>query len=127
MSTCPLLSDTIVLIIEPNSAIQSPYTFISELYDIRRVSTIEFAIQEIYMKPPDIVFLSASFPPHRLVVLLDELKNVSVFQIIPLVIVVDLSSRISTVLGLTWGDKIAIVDSRIPPDDFFAAIRRVNQ
>lgn len=126
MPATPFLFDAIILVVEPNATLQTPYIFIPEPRDVRRVSTIERAIQEIIMKPPDMVFLSASFPAEGAVRFLDELKDISIFHIIPIVVVVDLSCRMSTILGTSWGGRIAVVDSRVPRSDFFATIQRVT-
>lgn len=126
MPALPIFSDTIVLIIEQNESLKNPYTFMCDAYDTRRVSSIEKAIVEIHLKPPELVLLSASFTPISTLKLLEALKEVSVFTVIPLLIIVDLSYRISAVLGTSWGGKIAVVDSRIPKKDFFSTIKRIT-
>lgn len=127
MPALPIDSDTIVLIIEPNESLQNPYAYVRGFYDIRRVSSIETAIIEIHIKPPELVLLSASFAPERTLKVLEVLKEVSVFTVIPLLIIVDLSYRISTVLGTSWDGKIAVVDSSIPKKDFFSTIQRITR
>jgi len=127
MPALPILSDTIVLIIEPNDSLKKPYTFMYGVYDIRRVSSIARAITEVHLKPPELVLLSASFTPVSTLKLLEVLKEVSVFTIIPLLIIVDLSYRISTVLGISWGGKIAVVDYNIPKKDLFSTIKRITR
>lgn len=122
----PFDSDTIVLIIEPNASLETPYKFLNGIWDVRRVNSIEEALLEVEVKPPELVLLSASFAPKHSLRLLEMLREVSVFRIIPLLVVVDLSFRISAVLGLSWGDKIAVIDTAIPKKDFFSILQRIT-
>ena len=126
MPALPIFSDIIVLIIEANESLKNPYTFMSGVYDTRRISSIERAVIEIGLKPPELVLLSASFAPKGTFKVLEALRETSVFSVIPLLIIVDLSYRISTVLGISWGGKIAVVDSRILKKDFFSIIKRIT-
>lgn len=125
MPALPIDPDTIVLIIEPNESLQTPYKYVRGVYDTRRVSSIETAITQIHTKPPELVLLSASFAPGSTLKILEVLKEVSVFNVIPLLIIVDLSYRINTVLGISWDGKIAVIDSNTPKKDFFSTIQRI--
>jgi len=117
-------SDTI-LIIEPNELLEFPYIYLEQLGTVRRLSTIGEALKEVVWNTPTMVFLSASIEPKKVLVLLDTLKDASHYSLIPLIIVVDLSKEISSVLGTSWGGKIAVVDSHIPKKDLIATITRV--
>jgi len=117
-------SDTI-LIIEPNELLEFPYIYLEQLGTVRRLSTIGEALKEVVWNTPTMVFLSASIEPKKVLVLLDTLKDASHYSLIPLIIVVDLTKEISSVLGTSWGGKIAVVDSHIPKKDLIATITRV--
>lgn len=119
-------SDTIVLIVEPNTGLKTPYSFIEGVWDIRRIASIDGAIEATLAKPPELVLLSASFDPSQTVKFLETLREVSVFRIIPLLVIVDLSCRISNVLGTSWGDRIAVIDCNITKKDFLSTIERIT-
>ncbi len=115
-----------ILIVEPNELLKTPYGHLSNLGTVHRVPTVGAAIREIVWNVPAIVFLSASIDPKKSLVLLDTLKDASRYSLIPLIIVVDLTKEISTVLGTSWGGKIAVVDSYIPRKDLISIISRIS-
>ncbi len=117
-------SDTI-LIIEPNELLEFPYYYLNRLGTVRRVPTVGAALKEAIWNVPQMVFLSASIDPKKVLVLLDTLKDASRYTLIPLIIVVDLSKEISQILGTSWGGKIAVIDSHIPKKDLISTISRV--
>lgn len=121
----PTTIPTSILIVEPNELLQTPYTHLEELGTVRRVPTIGSALKEIIWNPPSLVFLSASIEPKKSLVLLDTLKDASRFSLIPLIIVVDLSKEISSILGTSWGGKIAVVDCHILKKDLISTISRI--
>ena len=118
-------SDTI-LIVEPNEMLEFPYFFLEHLGTVKRVPTIGAALKEVIWNAPSLVFLSASFDPKKSLLLLDTLKDASRFSLIPLIIVVDLTKELSTVLGTSWGGRIAVVDAHISKKDLISTISRIT-
>ncbi len=108
-----------ISIIEPNKKLILPYKYLPRSSKITRVSTIEQALRELAEINPKIVFLSASFSASKSLKFLEAFKNSSRNNLIPIIIVVDLSHRVNFVPGISWGGKIAVIDS-------FASKRELN-
>jgi hypothetical protein len=117
---------TMILIVEPNELLELPYKYLYDLGTVTRVPTIGAALKEVIWNVPSIVFLSASIEPKKSLTFLDTLKDSSRYSLIPLIIVVDVSHELSTVLGTSWGGKIAVVDCFIPKRDLISAISRIS-
>ena len=116
-----------ILIIEPNSGLDTPYKFISGSAPVR-VANVERGLKHLSLQSqtiPDIVFISASFSIQKIITFLDALKNVSRTKLIPLIIVVDFNHKISNIPGTTWGDKIGILTSIVSKSEYNSTIHRV--
>lgn len=120
------LTSSHILVIEPNTKLETPYEYLHHYGSITRVTTIEKGMKEIIRNIPSLVFISASIEPSDSYRVLDVLKDVSRYTIIPIIIVVDLNQEISFVLGTSWGGKIAIIDNYIPKRDLISTISRVS-
>src|SRR3989338_2579401 len=97
------------LIIEPNNKLLSPYSFLSKSYVVYRCSSPESGLKYMSTHVPDIVFLSASISTTKILSFLESLKNESIHKLIPLVLVIDLSHKLSTIPGTTWGGKLGVI------------------
>jgi hypothetical protein len=117
---------TLILVVEPNELLQTPYKYLDDLGTVSRVPTIGAALKEVIWNVPTIVFLSASIEPKKSLLFLDTLKDASRFSLIPLVVVVDISREISNVLGTSWGGKIAVIDCYISKRDLISTISRIS-
>jgi hypothetical protein len=122
----PIHSYNAILIVEPNELLESPYKYLDDLGPVNRVPTIGAGMKEVIWNVPGMVFLSASIEPKKSLVFLDTLKDASRFSLIPLIIVIDLTKEISSVLGTSWGGKIAVVDAYIPQKDLISTISRIS-
>jgi len=109
---------------EPNDDLDTPYKFIDNV-TLTRVSTIERGLKYLTQQYPDMVFISASFSVQRILSFLDTLKNASRSRLIPIVMVVDLSHKISNIPGTTWGGKIGILTSLVSRSEYNSTIHRV--
>lgn len=111
-----MLSDSTpptILIVEPNLNLQKPYVFLdSKNFKITRVSDILIASNELQKQDFNLVFLSCSFSNKKMLNFLESVKLASKNQIIPLLLVVDLSQPYSIVPGLNWDQKIAMLSSQ---------------
>ncbi len=111
-----MLSDSTpptILIVEPNLNLQKPYVFLdSKNFKITRVSEILIASNELQKQDFNLVFLSCSFSNKKMLNFLESVKLASKNQIIPLLLVVDLSQPYSIVPGLNWDQKIAMLSSQ---------------
>ena len=119
-----MLAQTIS-IVEPNKKLITPYNYLTSLYSISRVSTIDQALLKLTKINPGIIFLSASFSASKSVRFLESLNNFSEGSLIPVVIVVDLSNRINFVPGTTWGGKIAVIDSCASKRELTSTLDRI--
>lgn len=117
-------SDTI-LVIEPNELLEFPYLYLDQLGTVQRIPTIGQALKELVWNVPSMVFISASIDPKKVLILLDTLKDASRYTLIPVIIVVDLGKELSSVLGTSWGGKIAVVDSHVSKKDLISTISRI--
>lgn len=114
-----------ILIIEPRSELETPYTHITQFDSISRVESIEKALQTLTRLHPTLVMLSASFHISKSLPLLETLKYMSQTELIPLVFVVDHTSTISTIPGTTWGSRCAILSSLSCKDECDSTLSRV--
>lgn len=119
------------LIIEPNESLVSqknpaiPYSFLAkQKLQISVVASVESALAYLVDQTPNLVFLSASFSPHKTLQLLEALKNHSTEKVIPLVMVIDLSLPTSIIPGTSWGESLGIVHTAISSKEFQATIKR---
>lgn len=113
------------IIIEPNDSLNVPYSYLEDICTYERCSSIESGLRLMSQKYPDLVFLSASFSLAKSVQILDALKNKSATTLVPIIIVVDFSSRASNVPGTTWGNKIGIVSSLSSVNELNSTLDRV--
>jgi hypothetical protein len=113
------------LIIEPNDSLHIPYAYLEDAYEYDRCSSIEKGLAFMAKKYPDILFLSASFSLSKSLKVLESLKQKSSYTLIPLVIVVDLSNRVSSVPGTSWGNKIGLVSSLSSAQEVNSTLDRV--
>lgn len=114
-----------LLILEPNQNLVFPYAFLPPVANLSRLSGFENGLKEIALSQFDLVFLSASFSPAQSLRFLENLKLSSGALLIPLVIIVDLNHRLNTLLGTSWGGRIAVLDSQVSKPEFFLALDRV--
>jgi hypothetical protein len=112
-------------VIEPNGKLNFPYGHLPSNYKVVQLATIELALWELANLKPNLVFLSASFPSSKLVKFLEAFKNFCRFELIPLVIIVDLSHRLNFIPGISWGGKIAVLDSFASKRELLSTISRV--
>ncbi|KUK79350.1 MAG: hypothetical protein XD95_0453 [Microgenomates bacterium 39_7] len=99
------------LIVEPNADLKYPYQFLSKKYQLTRVKTVKEAIKTLSSYSFELFIISASFSPEKQVLLLDAFKNCFKDQVIPLVIIVDLSVPLSAIVGTKWSDKVCILSA----------------
>lgn len=114
-----------ILIVEPNNHLQAPYTLLLSPHSIIRVSSVELALSKLNTYQPSLVFLSASFSAPKSLKFIAALKNLCHKSLIPLIITIDLSNRLNFVPGISWGGKIAIIDSKISKKEFDSTLNRV--
>lgn len=114
-----------VLIVEPNHSLVEPYCHLPRSYQTFRAASIEQALAKLIDHSPDLVFLSASFAPSKSLLFLEALKNGCLCSLIPLIMVVDLSHRISFLPGTSWGGKFAIIDSSVSQEELYSTLKRV--
>lgn len=114
------------LIIEPQKALDSPYSYLPSSYNIHRVTSPESGLKYMSTETPDIVFLSTSISTPRILTFLESLKSASYNKLIPLILVIDLSHKLSTVPGTTWGGKLGVVTSISSENELNSTICRVQ-
>lgn len=113
------------LIVEPNNDLILPYRYLDQSYALNRFTSLKQAEIELSKLYPDIVFLSASYPPHKLIQFLEVLKRKSVSRLAPLIMVVDLSNQLNFIPGTTWAGKIGILNSISTETEFVVVIDRI--
>lgn len=106
MSTLPA-----ALVVEPNTSLQKPYSFIDQKLNLTRVTSVKQALQALNKQSFSLFLISASYSPDQTLTLLDAFKNNFQQQVIPLIIVIDLKQPLSTVPGTQWGGRLAILSS----------------
>jgi PleD family two-component response regulator len=118
-----------LLIIEPNDSLVLPYGYISELYPnidkMKRVSSTVKALDYLSEQTPDLVMLSASFSYVEQLEVLEKVKNLSKAKLIPVIIVVDFSQPLNSVLGTSWGGKMGLICSTCNRLEARSAFERV--
>ncbi len=101
-----------ILIVEPNSDLEKPYSFLDQkTFKVTRASNSLTASYELQKQNFDLVFLSCSFSNKKILNFLESLKLAGSNQIIPLILVVDLSQPYSIVPGLTWNNQLSLLNS----------------
>lgn len=113
------------LIIEPNDALHIPYSYLENRFEYERCTSIEKGLQLMAQKYPDILFLSSSFSLTKSLKVLESLKQKSTLTLIPLMLVIDLSNRLNTVPGTTWGNKIGLITSISSHEEVNSTLNRV--
>jgi len=98
-----------ILAIEPNSQLTSPYKFLQDKYQLTFARNVKQAITALSQDSFALFMLSASLNPDKQVLLLDAFKQQFKNQVIPLIVVVDLTRPISTVVGTQWSGKVEIL------------------
>ena len=121
----PSNQDLITIIIEPNSKLPSPYCHLPKNYNVVRFKTIKLALWELVELKPHLVFLSASFSSSTLVRFLEAFKGFTPSQLIPVIMIVDLSHRLNFIPGTSWGGKMAVLDSQASKKELYSALDRV--
>lgn len=118
-----------ILIIEPNASLNSPYSYVSTIFrqavTEKRVTKVSEALIFLGSTSTDLVMISCSLDPRETLAFLEELKDYSREKIVPIVFVVDLEQRLSTVLGTHWGGSSAILSSLSSLSEVKAVILRV--
>ncbi len=114
MSNSTLPTTSTILILEPNSKLKSPYQHLASHYQLQRLPTIEAGLKQIAQQTPALIILSASYSASKTVYFLESLKNLQHYQLIPILIVVDLNQPVSQILGTSWGDQLAVLASNAP-------------
>ncbi len=97
------------LVIEPNAKLIHPYDYLAAKLQMTKVDSIKDAHKQLAKTNFDCFILSTSFSPEKQLSLLNSFKYNFKQNIIPLLLVVDLTQPISTVSGTQWGDKVAIL------------------
>jgi hypothetical protein len=123
--TTPTL--THVLIIEPKVSVAVPYQYL-QASSIIRVTSIEAALSSLDTKVPDLVIVSASFADKEIFRFFDALKTLCsthLAMLIPIMVVINLTEPISTILGTTWGKKLGITTSESSLTEFEATLNRI--
>ncbi|OGK43875.1 hypothetical protein A2957_00435 [Candidatus Roizmanbacteria bacterium RIFCSPLOWO2_01_FULL_38_11] len=113
------------LIIEPNKKLGSPYNYISGLFNIVHVANVESGLVSLSGTLPQVVFLSTNIGINKTLMFLEALKNASHKKLIPLIFVIDLTNKLNTVPGTTWGGKIGILHSMASKTEFNSTMNRV--
>ena len=116
----------LAIIVEPNSLLQSPYNFMQSAFTIDRHISIQNALHSIAHNQPAMVSVSASFSPQQCLHILTAVKNKSHNQLIPLLIVIDLSNKMSMVPGTTWGNKLGVITSISDINEYNSTIDRIT-
>lgn len=115
-----------MLIIEPNTKLHTPYSLLSNKNTIERVATPELGLKSMSLQTPDLVLLSASPSISKILSFLESLKNASHNKLIPLIFVIDLSYKLSTIPGTTWGGKLGVLTSISSENELNSTIRRIT-
>ena len=119
-------SSTAILIVEPNVGLQRPYIFLdAKSFVATRVNDVFSASLELQKQSFNLIFLSCSFSNKKILNFLETVKQASKSQIIPLLLVVDLSQPYSIVPGLTWDQKIALLSSQTSKTELEAIVHRL--
>ena len=114
------------LIIEPNAKLDVPYQFLPSEYHTTRVDSMEKAEAFLLHTVPHLVLLSASFSAERTRKFLLSLKQASYAHLPGLILVVDLSHSVSSVIGTTWGETAAVLCSLSQKKEIVAVLDRLN-
>ena len=114
-----------VLIIEPNSSLDSPYNKLCSSWDIQRIKSIELAPNSLLSRCPHVIFISNSYKITKCMSLLETIKNFSFSYLIPIIFVVDLTNHISYFPVTKWGGKIGIIHSLSSKDEIYSTLDRI--
>ena len=98
-----------VLVVEPNQALTTPYQFFPKEYKLDRAKTIKQATDLLANNTYQLFSISSSFSAENQLILLNSFKHQFKKQVIPLLVVINLSQPISSVVGTNWSNKIAFL------------------
>lgn len=115
----------VVFILELNENLSIPYKYLPSDTSVFRTTSIKKALKHLAQITPDVVFLSASYEAEECIGFLEALKNASFNQLIPLIVVVDLSHPINFIPGTTWGGRLAVIDSQANPKELYEILERI--
>jgi len=115
-----------ILIVEPNKNSGLPYSFFKQKqFNLATTASIQKALKDLAQFTPNLVLLSTSFSTDQLIIFLEALKNASSKQIIPLILVVDLTKPLSILPGTSWGKKLGIIHSLSSKKEISATLDRI--
>jgi hypothetical protein len=97
------------LAVEPNQQVQQPYQYLGQRLRLQRTPSLFEALSLLDEKKFHLFMVSASFSPDKTLKLLTACKNKFVEQVIPLMIIVDLSQPLSTIPGTHWGGRLGLL------------------
>jgi DNA-binding response OmpR family regulator len=116
-----------LLIIEPDTQLAEPYSFIAAP-QVVRVTTVQEALDQFNAQPWSVVSLSASLPPEEALRVFESLKALTETHgqpLTPVLVVVNTATRLSTVLGTTWGNKLGVVSSQVSKQELDSTLERI--
>ncbi len=115
-----------ILVVEPNTAIERPYSLVPKGYHIIRTSSTDKGVslsQRQYL--PDVIMLSSNVPEDDALAFMSTMLETFETKIIPLIYVVDLSRRVNIVPGTYWAQKMGVLCSLSSKKEVFATMERV--
>lgn len=115
----------LAIIIEPNASLESPYAYMESSFRLDRHISTQSALLSIAQHEPTLVSLSASFSMQQSLDILTAVKHKSVQHLIPFIFVVDLSHKISSIPGTTWGNKLGILSSTSDVHEYNSILNRI--
>lgn len=118
-----------ILILEPNSLVVSPYSYLASIFrqavSVQRVETVDQAVESLVKLSPELVVMSASFPPEETLKFLEQLKDAGTTDVVPLIWVIDLENPLSTVFGTQWAGQTAVCSTLTSLSEFKSILQRL--
>ncbi len=113
--------------LEPNGRMTRPYIYLERSFKLVRFTSLAETSLFLQSDSPDLVLCSCSLPPTQILTFLDRIKNQSSTFLIPLVMVVDCSQKISNFIGTTWGGQLGVLTSLASHGEIHSTLMRIVQ
>jgi PleD family two-component response regulator len=94
-------------------------------YSITTVNTTESAQLQLAKSEWDGVIMSTQLSPHKQLELLEIVKTKCRERIIPVIYLIDLQNRLTTILGTSWGDTLGIFHSLSSEAEVASTLKRL--
>lgn len=114
-----------ILIIETTGCLAIPLTYFPTAYKIYSAISLHEVKSTLEQHEIDLVVFNVSCPEETMFEILQTVYHYCSEDIIPILLVIDLSTPVTSIPGTTWGDKLGILHTLSSRGEFIATMQRL--